>query len=188
MPTRRAVLIGLFGGGAFVAAAGGLSWFTLGYDLRPGELPLAMSAKEFVVARAIVEALLPGGDGLPAGVDVGVPQRLDEELWSAPPEVTADLKAALLVVEHAPPLLGFAGRFSSLSVEARQDCLRAMLASDRDVLVQVVVAFKQMAHLFFYAVPATWGAIGYDGPWVTEEKPPPTSIAYRALLAARRGP
>jgi len=187
MPTRRTVLIGLFGGGAFVAAASGLAWFTVGYELLPGEVPIATTAKEFVVMRSVVEALIPGGGGLPSGVDMGVAQRLDEELWSAPDEVAADLRAALLVIEHAPPLLGFAGRFSSLSIAARQDCLRAMLASDRDVFVQVVVAFKQMAFLFFYAHPETWGPIRYDGPWIADEKPPPTSIAYRALLAERRG-
>lgn len=179
MTTRRNVLIGLFGGGAFVAAAGGLAWCTVGYDLGPGEVPVALTVKEYVVARSIVEALVPGGSGLPSGVDLHIPQRLDEELWAAPDAIAADLKAALLVVEHAPPLLAFAGRFSSLAVPERQACLRAMLASNRDVFVQVVIAFKQMAHLFYYADPGAWTAIGYDGPWVAEAKPPPTALAYR---------
>jgi len=120
MATRRQVLARIFGGGAFLAAAGGLAWFRLGYDLLPGEIPVALDTKELVVVRSLVQALLPGGDGLPSGVEIGIPQRIDEEVWAAPEAVAKDLKAGLLLLEHGPLALGFLGRFSSLSVDKRQ--------------------------------------------------------------------
>ena len=138
-------------------------------------------------ARALVEALLPGGDGLPSGLDIGIPQRLDEEIWAAPDPLTADLKAALLLIEHGAPAVGAFGRFSSLGIAARQEFLRAILASNVDVFVQVVMAFKQMAHLYYYANEAVWPLIGFDGPWITEAMPAPTSVAYAAVRAAKEG-
>jgi hypothetical protein len=180
---RRLLQIGLLGGVA-LAAAGTLSWVRFGYALQPGDRPVALSTKEWCVVRAMVEALLPADGDLPPGVDLGVVQRIDEEVWSAPPGVDKDLKAALQLMEHAPPLLGFAGRFSSLSPEARRACFDRMLRSRWNLLVQTAVAYKQMAHLFYYAHPATWPVMGYEGPWIGEEKPPPSAIAYRRALEA----
>ncbi|MBW1877164.1 MAG: hypothetical protein JRJ84_02255 [Deltaproteobacteria bacterium] len=180
---RRVLQIGLLGGVA-LAAAGTLSWVRFGYHLQPGERPVALSPKEWCVVRAMVEALLPADGDLPAGIDLGIVQRIDEEVWSAPPGVTKDLKAALQLMEHAPPALGFAGRFSSLSPEARRACFDRMLRSRWGLLVQTAVAYKQMAHLFYYGHPATWGATGYDGPWIGQEKPPPSALAYRGALEA----
>lgn len=180
---RRLLQVGLLGGVA-LAAAGGLAWVRFGYALHSGEHPLALSPKEWCVVRAVVEALLPADGDLPAGLDVGIVQRIDEEVWSAPPDVAKDLKAALQLLEHGPPLLGFGGRFSSLSPEARRACFDRMLRSRWDLFVQTAVAYKQMAHLFYYAHPATWAAIGYDGPWVARERPPASASAYRHLLEA----
>lgn len=184
--TRRRMLQLGFASTAMLTVGGGLAWVTLGYRLRDGETPIALSAKEFVVARAIVETLLPAADGVPAGVDLGVPQRIDEEIWAAPDALRSDLKAALHLIEHVPPLLGFAGRFSSLSAEAREACYGELLRSRHDVLVLAAGAFKQMAHLFAYVRPESWGAIGYDGPWVKEPKPPDSAVRYAALVAERR--
>lgn len=186
MPTRRQVLAGIVGTGVFVGAASGLSWFKLGYELRQGEVPIALTRKEFVVVRTLVEALLPGDGDLPSGVDLGVPQRLDHEVWAAPEAVASDLKASLLLLEHAAPWFGYAGRFSSLPLGARQRILREMLAADTDVFVQTVMAWKQMAHLFYYADEALWPSIGYQGPWIDTPRPPPTATTYEALLAEAR--
>lgn len=180
MTTRRTLLLGGFGAGVFVAAASGWAWLSVGYSLPPDTIAVALSEKELAVVAALTEALVPGEDGMPNGVALGVPQRVDEEVWAAPPAIQSDLKAALLLLEHAPPLIGFASRFTHLDVETRRACLRAMLASDRAVLVEAATALKQMIHLFTYARPEAWPTIGYDGPRV-ERAPPDSARAYAAL-------
>lgn len=178
MPTRRQALA-LFGGGAFVAAAGGLAWLDAAYTLLPGERPLALSRREYVVARALCEAMCPAQAPTPSEVAT----RVDEEVWAVPEALAADLKAALLLIEVAPLWLGYPGRLSQLDLPRRQAALTAMLTGDIDVLVSAVAAFKQMILLFYYADPRTWSAIGYDGPWVKTALPSPTAVEY----ARRRG-
>jgi hypothetical protein len=181
---RRALFAGL-GGGALALVGGGLGWLRLGYALRPGEAAIALSVKELCVARAIVNTLLPAADGLPSGVSLGVHQRIDEEVWAQPGPMRRDLRAALQLIEHAPPLLGGRGRFTSLDPEARERVFRRLLASDVDAVAQSASAFKQLAHLFYYGHPQAWAHLGYDGPWVKSPRPAPSSDRYAALLARR---
>lgn len=181
---RRLLAFGLTGT-ALLAVGGGLSWLTLGYRLAPGDAAIALSVKELAVVRAIVATLLPGGEA-PDGLALGVHQRIDEEVWSAPDGVRADLKAALHLLEHLPPMLGFAGRFSSLDAASREACFARWLTHEQTVIVQAAVGLKQMAMLFAYTRDPTWEAIGYDGPLVQHVRPSPTSLAYAELLASRR--
>lgn len=185
-PTRRRVLTLGATGAALLAVGGGLSWVALGYRVADGDVPIALSTKELAVVRAVVETLLPGGEGIPSGLSLGVHQRIDEELWSAPEAVRSDLKAALHLLEHAPPLQGFAGRFTRLHPADRERVFVGWLRSERAVLAQAANGLKQMCQLFAYTSPQTWAAIGYDGPWVERPAPPPSSVAYAALLAERR--
>jgi hypothetical protein len=181
MTTRRTLLLGGFGAGVFVAAASGWAWLSVGYTLPPATVAIALSEKELAVVAALAQALVPGEDGMPNGLALGVPQRVDEEVWAASPAIQADLKAALLLLEHAPLLVGFASRFTHLDVEGQRACLRAMLASDKEVLVVAATALKQMIHLFTYASDGAWPAIGYDGPRVGRAAPE-SARAYAALL------
>ena len=94
MTTRRTLLLGGFGAGVFVAAASGWAWMSVGYSLPPNTVAIALTEKELAVVAALTEALVPGEDGMPNGVALGVPQRVDEEVWAAPPAIQSDLKAA----------------------------------------------------------------------------------------------
>jgi hypothetical protein len=182
---RRTVLFGL--GGALLLAGGATAVrLTTGYGLPGGEVPIATTAKELAIVRAIVEALLPADGDLPAGVDVGVPQRIDEELWSMSPELREDLRSAISALEYWPVLSGRGSRLSTLPPAARAEVLDALAVGGPRPVAQAAGALKQMCHLFYYASPETWAALGYDGPWVTTPRPPPSSLAYRALLDARR--
>ena len=136
--------------------------------------------------RAIVEALLPEDGDLPSGVALGVHQRIDEEVWAAPDALRADLKAGIALIEHTPPLFGFWGRFSRLSRDRREACFATLLARGPRPLRSAAVGLKQLCSLFYYARPETWGAIGYDGPWVDTPRPPASAIRYQALLQAAR--
>jgi hypothetical protein len=186
--SRRRLLKGGLAGAALLGAGGALSWLRAGYSLPPGEIALALSVKEMRIVRAIVEALLPGGGGMPSGIDAGVHQRIDEELWSQPDDVRSDLAAAIQLLEHAPPIFGFFGRLTRLEPADRARAIGRMLEAGPDVIVQAAVAIKQLAHLFYFGHPDVWPHLGYDGSWVEHPRPPPSAVAYRAELHARRGP
>lgn len=187
---RRLLTVGLGGGALLLLGGGVLRWFTGGYRLLPGEVALGLSVKELCVVRSLVEVFFPAADGLPSGVALGVHQRIDEEVFSQPPEMREDLRAALQLLEHAPLLQGFGGRLSSLAPPEREQAFARLLTSDQDVVVQAAMALKQMAHLFYYARPETWAALSYDGPWVPKPQPPESSVRYESLrteAAAREG-
>lgn len=188
MTTRRRMLTFGVGGAALLACGGGLSWLTLGYRLAPGDAAIGLSVKELAIVRAIVEALLPADGDLPSGITLGVHQRIDEEVWSAPDAVRADLSAAIQLLEVLPPVFGHAGRLTRLRPEQRAAALAAMMTQGPTPVVQAATALKQMCHLFAYVHEATWPAIGYDGPWVAVARPPPSSVRYAELLAARGAP
>jgi hypothetical protein len=188
LTTSRRRFFALGAGSAALLATGGvLSWWTAGYSLRAGEVALGLSPKAFCVARAITEVLCQGSEGLSDGVAAGVVQRIDEEVWSAEDAVRVDLEDALQLLEHLPPWFGFTGRFSKLGLDDREACFLRFLQCDDTVIVRAATALKQMAHFFHFAGDGTWGAIGYDGPWVAARKLPESGVRYRQLYDEARG-
>lgn len=177
-------------GGALLAVGGGLgAWFKAGYGalLGPTDVPIALSAKELAVVRAIVDAFFPAEGGFPAGVDLGVHQRVDEELWAASEGTRDPLKSGLSLIEHLPPVYGHLHRFTALTREARVEVYGAMLVSSSDAVRQVAFAFKQMTQLFYYGHEKVWPSIHYDGVFIQPARPPVSSAAYATLVKARRG-
>lgn len=185
---RRFLKVGL--GGALLLAGGSvLGWRIfefgeVGYArfIAPGEVPIALSVKEFAVVKALVRALLPAEDGFPSGESLGVAQRIDEEVWAAAPEVRRDLKAGLQLLEHATAMKGFQSRFTRLEPAAQRAYLEKLLAGSNNTLCLVALALKEMAHLFYYGHESVWKHIGYDGPLVKTAVPPDSTVAYKALL------
>ena len=182
---RRTVLFGL-GGALVLACGGGLARVRTGYRLAPGDAAIGLTVKQLAVVRAVVETLLPADGDLPAGLALGVHQRIDEEVWAMSDELRSDVRSALEVVEILPLVWGFGGRFSRLALEDREVAFRRMATGTIGPVVQAASALKQMCALFYYASDATWAAVGYDGPFVQTPRPPPSSVAYAALLQAAR--
>lgn len=185
MTTRRRFLAWGLGGTALLAAGGALGWVTLGYRLPEGDVAIGLSVKELVIVRAIVDALLPEDGDLPAGLDVGVHQRIDEEVWAAEDALQTDLRAALHLLEHLPPLYGYPGRFTSLDRASREAVFRRYFSGPGPV-VQAASALKQLCQIFYWSNDPTWSAIGYDGPWIRTPRPPDSALRYAQLLAERR--
>ncbi|MFT3766425.1 MAG: hypothetical protein QM820_13070 [Minicystis sp.] len=156
-------------------------------ELDPADTPVALSIKEFAVVRAIVDAFFPAEDGFPSGVEVGIHQRIDEELWAAPDRLRGDIKSGLQLIEHLPPIYGHPHRFTALSREARVAVFTSMTRSSRETIRQIAVALKQMSQIFYYGHEKVWPMIHYDGTFVKTPKPPPSSIAYASLVKSRRG-
>jgi hypothetical protein len=183
--TRRMALFGL-GGTAALACGGGMSWFRLGYSLPAGDVPIGLDTKQLCIVRAIVEALLPADGDLPDGLSLGVHQRIDEEVWAAAPATGDDLRAAISLLEHLPPMYGFYGRLTRLSPSERLACFEQLLLAGPGPVVQSAVALKQMCSLFYWSHPQTWPVIGYDGPWIATPVPPASSVRYAELLTKAR--
>lgn len=186
---RRWLKLGVAGGAVLAAGGGVAALFSWGYESKLGatDRPIALSAKELAVARALVEALLPGGGALPPGLDLGVQQRVDEEVWASEPHVARQIKQALQALEHLPVAFGHAARFTSLTPAERERVFGAMLRSDRDTVRQIALSFRQLLHVLYYGHERTWAAMRYDGPLGLPAKPPASHLAYARLLARRGG-
>jgi hypothetical protein len=185
---RRLLKLGLVGAAIVAAGGGTLRWFAGGYasQLEADEIPIAFTTKELAIVKAFVAALLPAEEGSPSGVALRVHQHIDEEMWAASAGTRSDMKNGLQLFEHATVTHGFAGRFTSLSPEARLAYVDKLLRGGPGALQQVAFALKEIAYLFYYVRPETWKTIGYDGPFVPEPKPPASHVAYEALLKKRR--
>lgn len=176
---RKFLKLGAVGAGVLVSSAAIYRWVASGYSqkLPKGARPVALSPKEFVVMNALIEILFPDLKDTAA-----LTQRMDEEIWAASHYLRSDLKDGIQVLEHAPPMMGFAGRFSSLAIADREKCLDAYLVGSLDILRQVAFGLKEMIHFFYYTHPESWKAIGYEGPFVAEAKPHESRAAYREVL------
>jgi len=184
--SRRSFLKLGVGGAAVVAFSGGILswWFSKGYSsqLAVGDKPISLSVKEFAVIRAVVQTLLPEGDGFPSGESLGLAQRFDEEVWAASDSLRSDLKNGIQLFEHGTLLVGYRSRFTELSLSEREACFTAYLTGKNDLLRQVALAFREMSHFFYYVHPEIWPRIGYPGPFVQEPQPPASHLAYLQLL------
>jgi hypothetical protein len=70
-------------------------------------------------------------------------------------------------LEHIAPLAaGHVSRFSSLSPVEQDDVLRSLEQSNIDLLRAGFQALEALSMMAYYKQPASWKAIGYDGPVV----------------------
>ena len=190
-PLKRRRFLKLGVGAALLLAVGGgaFKWLGSGYGsfVTGDEHPIALTTKEFAVVKSVVRALLPAEGGLPSGESLGIAQRIDEELWAASADTRSDLKAGLQVLEHATIMNGYASRFTALEPEKQREYLSKLLNGSNDTLGQIAGGLRQIVHIFYYARPETWKAIGYDGPLVPKAVPPDSHVAYAKLLGKSGG-
>ena len=142
--------------------------------------PAALDLRRFFVLAALVEAMYPARSAGPSGLAVGVPQRIDREIWFMAAPQRAQLELALDVLEYGGLASGWWGRFSRLTPERRLRGLDAMLSHRWTTLRQVATALTQLVKGMYYADPAVWAGIGYDGPWMPP-KVPESIAAYPHL-------
>lgn len=131
-----------------------------------------LDAAAWTMLGVVADTLIPRGGAFEVGaIDVDLATRADAFLAGESDAVLRGLSAALLVVEWGSPLLsGRVARFSELGGDARHACIEALLHSRVGLLREVYAGLKQLCFFTFYAIDATWPAVGYDGPWV-ERKP-----------------
>jgi len=110
--------------------------------------------------------------------------------------VTSQRQARMMlrVVEHGTHLFDLKRRrFTRLSVADQDAYLRGWMESSLGARRVIFRALKTLAALGYYAQPATWDAIGYDGPWLGRveaaslhvHEDPVDVAAVRRVLAPR---
>ena len=123
---------------------------------------------EWALLGAVADTLIPHGGVFELGArDVDLATRIDAFLAGESVAFLRGLSAALLLVEWGSPLAsGRVARFSRLGSDDRAACIEALCRSRIGLLREVYAGLKQLCFFTFYAIDATWPAVGYDGPWV----------------------
>jgi len=149
--TRRQLMLGCGAVGALGAVA-----------LAVGHAPMAALDSPFLgtsprrTLESVLEVLLPVPEDA-----ARVAANVDAFLVTDDPALGAELRLALGVVEH----WGFV-RFSRRDLGDRREVLRAMESSSLGLRRQIFQALRRLALFSWFADPASWETVGYDGPWV----------------------
>jgi hypothetical protein len=122
---------------------------------------------EWQVLDALADTVIPRGGPFPLGAaDVGLAARIDALLAAQPAQLAGGVRGALLLLEYGAPLLtGRLARFSALGAEERAAVFGA-LPGRFGLARRVYAGLRGLCLFAFYALPESWPAIGYDGPWV----------------------
>lgn len=105
--------------------------------------PWTMEPQARAGARHVIEALLPGADGMPSGLEVGIENELIDRVLAADPKLV-------------PVVLRVCTRAGAESAPAELEPFLAWCGDDAE---QVAFAINAA----YYMAPAVWEAIGYPG-------------------------
>lgn len=166
---RRFVRLGV--GGAAVLAAGGLfAYQTSGYEVPAATAArlYALSPKEFLIVSALAARVLRrDADDLPLPEEIDAAFSIDLLVARLDRDDRRDLLRLLHALEHVLPLsAGVPSRFTRASGEDQDAVLRSMSTGSVELLRGAFDALKSLCVMAYFSHPATWGAIGYDGPLV----------------------
>jgi hypothetical protein len=159
---RRGFLRTTAGGAAAVAVASVLPAGCARDYPQADSLTLAsLSPKEFAVARAAAEALLPGVPVDPTSVAT----RIDHELAAVGDPIRADMRSVLRLMEHLTLLGGHVTRFTALEPEDRLSYLRGWSTSRFELRRAAFQALRGFVSYFAYIQDETRPLTGFPGPW-----------------------
>jgi hypothetical protein len=139
---------------------------------------------EAMLMQKLGEAVIPAQHGFPSLAETGVLRRADEELSLIGASIQHDMHAALGILLWAPLAYGHWSRYTKLGLDDRRAVLKRMMNSRSEILRAVGVNLKVLVHFFYFGHPATWAAIGYDGPF---SRLPPIMSEQRQWYAQQTG-
>jgi hypothetical protein len=145
-----------------------------GYDVPAAKARDLVSLQpwQFVVLTHLARRLAApdANDGsVPTPDEVGVAEFVDAHIATMRPKMRKDLLGFFGLVEHVLPLSsGYVSRFTQLPADAQDDVLRALEASNRDLLRGAFQGVKSLVFMGYYRDPRTWTVLGYEGPWVAK--------------------
>ena len=162
--SRRGFLRGVAGGTTAVAVAAVLpAGCSPDYPEQRGDgrTLVALSPKEYAVARAAAEALL---EGVPVTPD-SVAGSIDAELALAGEPMRTDMKTVLSLMEHGSLLSWRRKRFSALSAADRRKVLDDWATSRFNLRRAAFQALKGFIVFYAYIDDSTRPLTGFMGPW-----------------------
>jgi hypothetical protein len=162
--SRRGFLRGVTGGTAAIAAASLLpAGCAPSYPEQraDGRALLALTPKEYAVARAAAEAMLVDVPASPDAVAAGI----DEELALVGEPVRTDMKTVLSLMEHGTLLSLRGKRFSALSPDARRAVLEDWATSRFNLRRAAFQALKGFVIFFAYIDDSTRAITRFPGAW-----------------------
>jgi D-cysteine desulfhydrase len=187
-PERRKLMLRAGAGAALVGGLAG--WRVLGGHRLPDRALFAgprhaIAARPATVLAAVAEAVLP--EPLDDAQRVEVAHRVDRWL-AAVSERTRDEVALLGWALAQTPLLVRVStqRFDELPVASRREVLRR-LGARGGIAADMARGARDLAMVGWYTQPASWAAIGYDGPLVPAS-PRPLPPAWRGRVAPAEAP
>lgn len=183
---RRFVRLGI-GGALFLGIGGTFAYQTSGYEVSTETATRleALTPKEFLIVSALAARILRrDADDLPLPEEVDAAFTIDALVSQLDDANRRDLVRLLHALEHALPLsAGVPSRFTRASAEEQDAVLTAMSESSVGLLRGAFGALKSLCAMAYFSHPLSWGAIGYDGPWVNR----PTEGWVAAARLTRSG-
>lgn len=174
----------ILGGGAVVAAFATSHRLFGGYPELTTWRGAVLSPREASIVAAAAEALVPL-EPASAVKPLAVAANVDVYLAQLPPDIVAQVHQLLWVVEQGTPLVPAWSRLSHLSVPERADALRTV-AQRSALLALAVRSLRDLCALGYYQEPASWRALGYEGPLApVAGRADPDYEALRAAPGAR---
>jgi hypothetical protein len=160
---RRFLRLSLLGA-AVVGVAGVVGRHLSGYSLdeKLQNQLRVLSPKEFLILSAIARRVL-AGDG-PSADEVQAALYADAYLQKVPEALVSDVRGLLHLFEHATSATS---RFTHLSGEEQDQCLRSWQASRLALKRQGFQALRTLCFMGYYRDPRTWPMLGYTGPMKT---------------------
>ncbi|MGH7463612.1 MAG: hypothetical protein ACREK1_00465, partial [Longimicrobiales bacterium] len=175
--SRRGFLRGVAGGTAAVAAASLLpAGCAPAYPERrqDGGVLLALTPKEYAVARAAAEAMLVGVPVSPDAVASGI----DAELALAGEPILTDMKTVLSLMEHGSLLSFRRKRFSALAPDDRRKVLDDWATSRFNLRRAAFQALKGFVVFHAYIDDSTRPLTRFPGPWPETLSLPAYDVDY----------
>lgn len=144
-----------------------------------------LDAEQAEIMTQIVERMVFSGEAnMPAVRDTDAIFVIDQALLQVDDEIREQLAWLLRGFEWMPPVLAFEfGRFTNLAPERQDEYIRGWAKSRFELRRIAFQALKNLAMLGYYSQDATWGGIGYAGPWA----PRPRRIVTASLSHTNGG-
>jgi hypothetical protein len=125
-------------------------------------------AMEAAMVGALAQTLCAtDGDDLPPPDDKAAVRFIERYVLGLPPTQMRKLRDLLVLWEFQPLVYGpDRARFSRLRPEQRHANIESWAQSANPRRTAIFRSLKTLCMLWYWTQPATWGAIGYDGPRV----------------------
>lgn len=166
MKRRELLQYGLFGTGALVAAAAGLS-FRSTKTWTPKAALRCFSLVEFSILASIADCIIPGDTFFPSASELQVAENIDHFLSTTESYVQSDFKALLHLIENALSNGVLEHRPQTFTYSTPEEQIALLESWQYSSISLRRTAFKALngiCQATYFGNPQTYTLVGYDGP------------------------